>query len=108
MTREGDLVLIHYHDKPTLYARIEAIENDVKKDWYQVALLVLTIPAQRVRWILRWEYIQGEPFTMGGQPICLKPVEGGTPSEEPQEGPEDPMASGPGKAAKVISFKKRP
>jgi len=57
------------------YARIEAIEPDMKKDWYQVTLLFLTIPAQTVTWILREAYIQGELFTMGGQPVRLEKVE---------------------------------
>jgi len=73
--QEGDVVLIHYQDKPMAYARIEAIEPDMKKDWYQVTLLFLTIPAQTVTWILREAYIQGELFTMGGQPVRLEKVE---------------------------------
>ena len=73
--QEGDVVLIHYQDKPMTYARIEVIEPDVKKDWYQVTLLFLTIPLQTVTWILREAYIRGEPFTMGGQPVRLERVE---------------------------------
>jgi hypothetical protein len=73
--QEGDVVLIHYQDKPMAYARIETIEPDIKKDWYQVTLLFLTIPAQTVTWILREAYIHGELFTMGGQPVRLERVE---------------------------------
>ena len=73
--QEGDVVLIGYQDKPMGYARIEAIEPDLKKDWYQVTLLFLTIPPQTVTWILREAYIDGEPFTMGGQPVRLEKVE---------------------------------
>jgi hypothetical protein len=73
--QEGDVVLIHYQDKPMAYARIEAIQPDIKKDWYQVTLLFLTIPAQTVTWVLREAYIQGELFTMGGQPVRLEKVE---------------------------------
>jgi len=72
----GDLVLIHFQDKPAVYGRIEAIEPDVKKDWYQVTLLLLTLPAQTVTWILREAYINGESFTMGGQPMRLERVAG--------------------------------
>ena len=72
--QEGDVVLIHYQDKPMAYARIEAIEPDIKKDWYQVTLLLLTLPAQTVTWILREAYIHGELFTMGGQPVRLESV----------------------------------
>ncbi len=68
----GRLVLIHYQDRPTIYARIEAIEPDVKKDWYHLTLLLLTIPAKTVTWILREEYILGAPFTMGGQ--AMRPL----------------------------------
>jgi len=31
MNSEGDVVLIYYQDKPAGYARIEAIEPDIKK-----------------------------------------------------------------------------
>lgn len=74
MLREGDIVLIYHQDKPALYARIEAIEPDVKKDWYRLKLLLLTIPAQAVTWILRDECINGSRFTMNGQSIRLEKV----------------------------------
>ena len=44
LNREGDVVLVHYQDQPMAYARIEAITPDVKKDWFQVTLLLLTVP----------------------------------------------------------------
>lgn len=72
--KEGDVVLIYYQDKPSVYARIESIVPDVKKDWYQVTLLMLTIPAQATTWILREEYINGAPYTMGGQPLRIEKV----------------------------------
>ena len=65
VNREGDLVLVHYEEQPVVYARIQAIEPDIKRDWFQVTLLILTIPHQVVTWILREEYINGGPFTMG-------------------------------------------
>ena len=74
INREGDVVLVHHKDKPALYARIEAIEPDVKKDWFQVTLLLLILPAQVVTWILREEYINGTPFTMGGKAMRLEKV----------------------------------
>lgn len=74
-TLEGDIVLIYYQDKPSVYARIEAIEPDVKKDWFQVTLLMLTMPPQSTTWILREEYINGTPYTMGGQPLKIEKVE---------------------------------
>jgi len=75
MRKIGDLVLIYYMGKPTVYARIEKIEPDVKEGWYQVDLLILSIPAQMVRWILKEEYIDGTTFTMGGVPLRLGEIE---------------------------------
>jgi hypothetical protein len=104
MRKEGELVLIHYQDKPTLYARVEAIELDVKKDWYQLTLLLLTIPAQVVTWILREEYIDGETFTMGGHAMRLADVQRVSDKGEGEEGP----SSGEeikDKPAKIIPLK---
>ena len=75
MRKAGDLVLIYYMGKPSVYARIEAIKPDVKEGWYQVELLILSIPAQSVKWILKEEYIDGAIFTMGGIPIRLGDIE---------------------------------
>ena len=83
MAREGDIVLIYHQDQPALYARIEAIEPDVKKDWYRLTLLFLTITPQTVTWILREEYINGINFTMNDQPMRLEEVER---SKQPVEG----------------------
>jgi hypothetical protein len=96
----GDVVLIYYQDQPTLYARIDAIEPDVKKDWYQVTLLFLTLPAQTVTWILREEYINGDMFTMGGQPVRLEKVPR---TEAPREGSRE---EGKKERGKVIPLKK--
>jgi hypothetical protein len=108
----GSLVLFHYQDRPSAYARIEAIEPDVKKNWFQVTLLLLTVPAQQVTWILREEYIRGEPFTMGGEPVKLEPVPPYRPPESPLSGPEqeDPgrKEQGGGRPGKVVPFKRGP
>ncbi len=99
MNREGDLILIYYQETPTVYALIESIEPDMKKDWYQVGLLLLTIPAQTVTWILREEYINGTSFTMGGQSMRL---------EEVKRVSQSPEREDTGKPAKVLPFKKSP
>ncbi len=107
VNREGDVVLIHYQEQPVAYARIEGISADVKRDWYQVTLLLLTIPAQSVTWILREEYLNGTSFTMGGQPMRLEKVKkvlpGGTPQDKGQ--PQRPKSSE--KTSKVITLKKK-
>jgi hypothetical protein len=93
MTRENDIVLIYYEDQPVSFARIEAIEPDIKKDWYQVKLLLLQIPLQTATWILRDVYINGGEFTMGGSRMRLEKVE--VPAEA-VPGPGDSQESGAG------------
>lgn len=105
-TYEGDLVLIHYQGKPAVYARVEAINPDVKKGWFLVTLLLLTLPAQTILWILRDEYINGEPYTMGGQSMRLEKVKRLEPAPE---APADQNSRDEKKNAKhprVIPFKK--
>ncbi|MFH1489070.1 MAG: hypothetical protein ABII06_09210 [Pseudomonadota bacterium] len=107
MNREGDVILIYYQDKPAGFARIEHIGPDVKKDWYRITLLLLTIPAQKVTWILREEYINGEEFTMGGQQMRLEKVK--RVSLDPEEDDSGPVSEqkDKGKTSKVIPLKQR-
>jgi len=107
ISREGDVVLIHYEDKPAVYARIEAIELDIKKDWYQVTLLLLTFPVQTVTWILREEYINGASFTMNGQPIRLEKLYRVSVQRESEEDSHSFGHSKAEKSAKVIPFLKK-
>lgn len=74
MSDTGDVVLIYFREKPGFFARIDSIKPDVKKDWFRVQLLVLTIPLRTVTWTLREEYINGEPFTMEGNPVKIEAV----------------------------------
>jgi hypothetical protein len=107
LNQVGDLVLVHYEDQPIVYARIEAIEPDIKKDWFQVSLTVLTIPFQAVTWILRKEYINGEGFTMGGKAMKLERVESAVSSQKPGDGDPASRSRGPEKPSKVLEFKKQ-
>lgn len=107
MNIEGDLVLIYFKDEPGVYARIERIEPDIKKDWYQVTLLLLTIPHQVITWILREEYINGEVFTMGGNSMRLTKIER-LPTEEKDTGSSDTEnGKTEKKPGKVLTFKKK-
>ncbi len=74
MALEKDIVLIYFEDKPVVFARIENIQADSKKDWYHVKLLLLQTPLQTVTWILRDIYIDGEEFTMNGKRVKLELV----------------------------------
>ncbi len=103
MRREGEVVLIYYQDQPGIFARIESIEPDIKKDWYHVTLLLLTLPTQPITWILRESYIDGAPFTMGGRPMRLEEVKRVLPEKSSSNGDGD---KGPHKVGKVIPFKK--
>ena len=96
MSLEGDLVLLHYQNQPALFARIEGIVPDAKKDWYQVTLLLLTVPPHSVTWILREEYINGAEFTMGGVPMKLAPVPMTAPGKQgnAEEGKTGTVATG--------------
>jgi len=104
MTREKDVVLIYFEENPLTFARVEEISPDIKKDWYHVTLLILQVPLQTVSWILKNEYINGTPFTMGGKKMQIEQVAAPEDPESPdirEEKPEKPQAS---EAAKVISI----
>jgi len=75
MAIENDVVLIYFEGRPSGFARIEDISPDVKKDWYNVTLLLLQIPMQTITWTLKDIYIDGEEFTMNGNRIRLELVE---------------------------------
>jgi len=105
MTDIHDLVLVHYEDRPLVYARVEDIQPDVKPGWYHITLLLLQIPAQPVTWILRDAYINGTPFTMNGKTMRLEPV--ASPASSPESArAETPDAKTPQAESKpkVISF----
>lgn len=106
-----DLVLVHIDNKPGFFARIEEISPDVKPGWWQVRLLVLTIPLQVYTWTLDESQINGAPFTMGGTPVIMEKVV--SPAAR-QEGPESPATpqnvlkeDGKQGGAKVVSLAER-
>jgi len=71
-TKPGDVVTIYHRGKAVGYARVEAITADVKPGWWQLVLTILTLPPTKVTWILRESYIDGEQFTMGGEPMRIE------------------------------------
>ncbi|MFQ5637757.1 MAG: hypothetical protein ACE5IR_07145 [bacterium] len=71
---EQDLVLLHIDEKPAFYARVEHITADVKPKWWRVKLLMLTIPAKIVTWIIDDDQIRGAEFTMRGTPVKIERV----------------------------------
>ena len=75
MSSIGDVVIIHIDNKPSVYARIESIEPDLKPKWYKVKFLFLSFPAQEMTWILKREYLEGSLFTMKNIPIQIVALE---------------------------------
>ena len=107
MRQEGEVVLIYHQEQPAAFARIESIEFDVKKDWYRITLLLLTLPAQTVTWILRESYIDGAPFTMGGRPMRLETVKKTLDERGPSEISKVEKTKDQDEPGKVIPFKKK-
>jgi hypothetical protein len=108
MAAENDLVLIYFEDKPLVFARIESILADSKKDWYHVKLLLLQVPLQVVTWILKDAYINGTEFTMNGKRMRLKKVERPVEKETSEKVEEDETKNESTlkeKGAKIISLK---
>lgn len=103
MTSVNDLVLLYMHDKPLSFARVEDIEPDHKRGWFHVKLLMLQIPVQVITWILRDAYINGEPFTMDGNPMRIEKVI--LPRTEEPEQPQTQPIRPAAKSGKVISLK---
>lgn len=107
MAFENDVVLIYFEDQPATFARIESIEPDIKKDWYHVTLLLLTIPIQTVTWILRQAYINGEQFTMGGKSVRLECVKKTLPRQEDRnQQPQPGRNEGKNVTNTVIPFRR--
>ena len=97
MATVNDLILVHLDRKPNFYARINDIIADAKKGWYQVELLILTLPPQHLVWILEEGHLNGEEFTMGGRPVSLVLI-----PTKPTPGPETPASQGKGKIIPLV------
>lgn len=100
MTNANDIVLLYLEDAPVSFARVEDIRPDVKKNWYQIKLLMLQVPLQVVTWILKDEYINGASFTMGGKKMRLEKVE--CPVDENQAA--EPETETDQRGTNIISF----
>lgn len=107
MAIEGDVVLIYHEDNPTVFARVEDIRPDMRKDWYHITLLLLTLPTQTVTWILKDAYIGGETFTMGGTSMRLGAVKKVVLEAVKKQPVEDNGRKTPQKPGIVVPFKKR-
>lgn len=101
MREIGEIIAVYVDNKPSVYARIEAYEADIRPGWYLVRMLLLTFPPQDVTWILREAQIDGEPFSMNSIPVILKKVEKTTVSIKEEESPESEIEKSTGKIIKL-------
>jgi hypothetical protein len=100
MATINDLVLVHLDHHPAFYARLNDISPDVKRGWYQVEFLVLSLPPQTMVWILEEAQINGEEFTMGGRPVKLELL---PPKPQPEPEINPPKSKG-----KIIPLVRKP
>jgi hypothetical protein len=90
-TEPGDIVLIVAKEPQMLiYAYVSSIERDAnrKDEWWNIDLMVLAIPPQRMTWTLRTPQMTGmEVFTMGGEERFVKALNftHKVPEEKPNE-----------------------
>ncbi|MBF0301812.1 MAG: hypothetical protein HQK73_02125 [Desulfamplus sp.] len=74
MAIENDIILVYMEDSPIFFARVEEIWPDIKKDWFNIELLVLQIPVKIIVWTLKDIYINGTEFFMGGKRMRIEVV----------------------------------
>jgi hypothetical protein len=74
-TKINDIMLVYHGDSLLGFARVEDLTADAKPGWWQISLMLLKMPLQYVTWILREEYIDGQQFTMGGEPMRIERLE---------------------------------
>ena len=75
----GDIVLIAAKKpKMLVYALITDIARDESKkdEWWKISMQMLSLPPQKLMWILRTEQMSGlETFTMDGEQRFMKAVD---------------------------------
>ena len=100
---EGEVILVYMENQPTFFARIEKIEPDVKKGWWRVTFLILTIPLTAATWIIDSEQIRGADFTISGIPIRMEKVTAPE-SDQPDLASQDQETEHEQSQAKIISL----
>ena len=75
-----EVVLVFINEEPAFFARVENVKPDIKKKWWQLTLLMLTIPLKTIQWKLDDDQMRGHPFTMKSVPMQIRRVE--RPQEE--------------------------
>ncbi len=98
MAIENDVVLIYLEKSPIFFARVESIWPDVKRDWFNIELLLLQVPLKVLIWTLKDDYINGDEFFMGGKKMRIEVVEAPADTFEAEDLESDEAGMGePGK-----------
>jgi hypothetical protein len=97
---QGEVILVYFHNEPAFFARVESVLPDRKKGWWKMTFLVLTVPLQKMTWILDDEQMRGADFTMGGNPVRIEGVE--APEEKIDQGTETPKEENPGRVVSMF------
>jgi hypothetical protein len=111
MATERDIVFISRNNKPVTYAMIEKIEPAEKKDMIKVTFVGLSLPPSRYTQILRPALLDGESFTIGGEPMVITPLNQMITPEAParsiiSKGQKEPDPPAEKQLGKVIQFKR--
>ncbi len=87
-TAPGDVILV---GMPTgiFYGIVQDIEQNIKKNWYNISFKLLILPPVDVTWILRIPQMNGEVFTMDEKEHFVISVDV-SPSELPDEQDDQP------------------
>lgn len=64
---EPDDILLVGMPSGLFYGVVQAIDRNIKKDWYNLSFKLLVIPPADITWILRVPQMSGELFTINGE-----------------------------------------
>jgi hypothetical protein len=100
MVVEGEVILIHLDSSPAYFARVDRIEPDVKDGWWNLEFLLLTLPAERITWVIEESHMAGAQFMIGETLIWIEQIPPLASGEKREEENSKPVPTG----AKVIPF----
>ena len=62
-TAPGDIILVGM-PSGLFYGKVQSIDKNIKKDWYNLNFKLLVIPPADLTWIFRFSQMAGEIFTI--------------------------------------------
>jgi hypothetical protein len=74
MVDKSEVVLIHLNGDPAYFARVDSIEADLNDGWWKLEFLLLTMPVERITWVIREEHMAGAQFMIGDTLIRIEQV----------------------------------